>query len=395
MNLFKYSINNYRFHSLAYYQTLLFTYKLNFKQNINLIKQTILKQTPPPNATYYLKITNLNNNVPALTNIITFLLEQNKIDHLIIEPSTFNQELITYFITLKEKVNLIIALPPNLNNIINQLQHNKIKIIINIINDNPLSPFIMKLKPIGFNFKNTLPASKLPLNQYLTFVANQLELIPPHFLIYQILKQENDLTNLINEELLVRNAYQGFKTNIINYCHQLILNQIKPNDIVIDATCGNGQDTLFLARLVPHGHVYGFDIQTTALLKTKQLLTKNHFKNYTLFSISHSKMLELLPALQNKINIITFNLGYLPHGNKQITTQPETTIKALNASLKLLKRGGLCLIVVYRGHQTGFNESIILKAYLKTLNKKFKINYYYNTTNKKAPYLITIKKYPF
>ena len=40
---------------------------------------------------------------------------------------------------------------------------------------------------------------------------------------------------------------------------------IQPGDRVIDATMGNGHDTLYLCEAVgPEGHVYAFDVQPQA-----------------------------------------------------------------------------------------------------------------------------------
>ena len=50
---------------------------------------------------------------------------------------------------------------------------------------------------------------------------------------------------------------------ILPFSKTLIKEHIKQDSIVIDATCGNGNDTLFLARQVSNGHVFGFDIQDT------------------------------------------------------------------------------------------------------------------------------------
>ncbi|SUM33655.1 SAM-dependent methyltransferase, MraW methylase family [Staphylococcus gallinarum] len=48
---------------------------------------------------------------------------------------------------------------------------------------------------------------------------------------------------------------------ILPFAKSLITSHVNSESIVIDATCGNGHDTLFLAEQVPDGKVYGFDIQ--------------------------------------------------------------------------------------------------------------------------------------
>ena len=51
--------------------------------------------------------------------------------------------------------------------------------------------------------------------------------------------------------------------------------------------------------------------------------------------------------------LVAFNLGYLPGGDKTITTVSETTQLALEATKKILIPGGLISLVVYVGHPGG------------------------------------------
>ena len=99
-------------------------------------------------------------------------------------------------------------------------------------------------------------------------------------------------------------------------------------------------------------------------------------------------MLDKLMDYENKISLVLFNLGYLPGGNKNITTNWNTTRKAIEDAFKLLNNKGMILIVVYPGHDEGKIESDNLKNYLK----KFKVTYYYNDSKDYSPYLIMIKK---
>ena len=59
------------------------------------------------------------------------------------------------------------------------------------------------------------------------------------------------------------------KTNpyqVTEWYRSVIRTQIKPGDLCIDATMGNGHDTLFLSQLAgPSGFVLAFDIQQAAL----------------------------------------------------------------------------------------------------------------------------------
>ncbi|MDD2518573.1 MAG: class I SAM-dependent methyltransferase [Bacilli bacterium] len=166
---------------------------------------------------------------------------------------------------------------------------------------------------------------------------------------------------------------------------------MKNNDLVVDATIGNGHDTLFLSKLVTKGFIFGFDIQKSAINNTKNLLDCNNINNYQLFLENHQNIANVLDEYKNKISLIVFNLGYLPGGDKMITTNHKSTIKAIKGSLSLLNNKGIILINVYPGHDEGFKEHQALEKYLKEL-KGYNVNYFYNIDNKEAPYLIEIKK---
>ena len=140
----------------------------------------------------------------------------------------------------------------------------------------------------------------------------------------------------------------------------LIKEVVLPGDMVIDATLGNGHDTLFLAHLVgPQGAVYGFDIQQTALTKTLEQLRNNGLETRVrLFNQGHECMEETLePDLKGGIRAIMFNLGYLPGGDKQLTTMQATTRKALESCKSLLAPGGRITIIAYTGHPGGAEEA--------------------------------------
>lgn len=276
---------------------------------------------------------------------------------------------------------------------INKLPIDGIKIhMLHILKDTPLANLYEKKK-----------FEVLTKEKYVNIVCDQLEILNPNIVINRITGDPNadDLVepnwlvkkfgvlNDIDKELVRRNTYQGFNISILNKVKQLMCNQLKDNDLVVDATIGNGNDTLFLANLVPKGFVYGFDIQETALAKTTKLLNDNKISNYQLFLDNHKNINVALKDYLGKISLITFNLGYLPGGDKLITTKYESTIKAIDNSLKMLNNKGAILITVYPGHAEGFLEHKNLRQYLKKLNT-YKINYYYNTSNQDAPYLISI-----
>ena len=177
-------------------------------------------------------------------------------------------------------------------------------------------------------------------------------------------------------------------TEIVDLSHVLLKAHLTKNDIVVDATMGKGQDTVFLASLVKH--VYAFDIQSAALEQTIKALEAHDLSNVTLFHESHENIVALVPHFKGVI----FNLGYMPTGDHTITTTSETTIKSLDMILSVLPSEGFILLVVYPGHQEGFKESVDISNYLKLLDTKqysiVKIDMPYQHNH--PPYILWIQK---
>ncbi|MDK2986395.1 MAG: hypothetical protein PWQ96_2039 [Clostridia bacterium] len=175
--------------------------------------------------------------------------------------------------------------------------------------------------------------------------------------------------------------------------HAVVKNVVKPGDMVIDATAGNGYDTVFLAELVgPNGKVFSFDIQSEAIQNTRQkLIQKELYDRVKLLHKGHERIGEEVPE---GIKAVMFNLGYLPRGNHKIITKPETTILALEKSIKILAAGGIIAIVLYTGHPGGIEESLQVERWVEKLEPKFfdvvKINYLNKPNN--PPHFIGIQK---
>jgi len=143
---------------------------------------------------------------------------------------------------------------------------------------------------------------------------------------------------------------------------------IQSGDILIDATAGNGHDTLFLAQQTGStGLVFAFDLQSKALEQTRKCLAENAVdKQCILIQSGHENMEEQIPVTHHgKINAITFNLGYLPGTEKETTTQAQSTVAALDQSLKLLSPRGIISLLIYKGHPAGKEEYEAIKNWLK------------------------------
>ena len=187
--------------------------------------------------------------------------------------------------------------------------------------------------------------------------------------------KENVLVNTnvdekIKEEFSKRGTFQGFNRSILN---------------MVKKIC-NENDTLFLSGISKM--VYGFDIQDEAINNTKRLLTQENVNNYKLFKESHDKINEVLCNEKNNIKLILFNLGYLPCGDKSITTMHDVTLRALCNSLEMLKNDGLILMVFYP-HPEGKMEEKVVLDYLNNNNISYET--YRNTINMNAPYLVVIR----
>ena len=179
---------------------------------------------------------------------------------------------------------------------------------------------------------------------------------------------------------------------ITQWCANFIRQQVQEGDFCIDATMGNGNDTLLLTQLCgKSGKVLAFDIQKQALETTKKKLTAAHVpENYKLLLESHANMAEY--ANPDSVSCIVFNFGYLPGGDHTLATRGETSIEALTQSLTLLKKGGMISLCIDSGGESGFEERDQILAWLKELDSRkylvIKSDYYNRPNNPPIPVLI-------
>jgi predicted methyltransferase len=139
---------------------------------------------------------------------------------------------------------------------------------------------------------------------------------------------------------------------------QLLLGQvIRSGDTVIDATAGNGHDTVFLARAVgPGGRVLAFDVQAAAIQSAQARLAEAGLMDpVTLFHESHVNLAERAEA--RPVAAVMFNLGYLPGKDRSRITETAETLAALDAAANVLRPGGMLSVVCYPGHPGGEMEA--------------------------------------
>ncbi len=164
---------------------------------------------------------------------------------------------------------------------------------------------------------------------------------------------------------------KGFEVlkNSLSQSHEYVKAVVKTGDTVIDATAGNGNDTVFLSELVgSSGKVYSFDIQKQAIDNTREkLIKKGLLDNVVLINDGHQNMDKYI---RGPVSTVMFNLGYLPGGDHSIGTRGETTREALEKAMQLLKVNGLISLIIYYGGDSGFEEKEYIVDYIKTIDYK-------------------------
>ena len=166
----------------------------------------------------------------------------------------------------------------------------------------------------------------------------------------------------------------GLPSSVL-WAQLMLKDRLRAGDVVVDATMGNGHDTLFLTQCVsPGGHVFAFDVQAAALLETAKRVPA---EMTTLVHSGHETMCAHVPReLHGTISAIMFNLGYLPGTDKTLITRTETTMIAVREALGLLKPGGLLTIAVYPGHEAGAEEGRSIAEWAAALEpRRFEVQH--------------------
>lgn len=174
---------------------------------------------------------------------------------------------------------------------------------------------------------------------------------------------------------------------VLKHSHRVLEEVLTLNDISVDMTCGGGNDTLFLAK--NSKKVYAFDIQEEAIR-----LTKEKTKDYNNIIYILDNHINLKKYVNEEVKAVIFNLGYLPNGDKNLTTVAQTTISAIKEALSILAKGGVCAICLYPGHKEGKKESEEVIEMVKNLNQhEFEVlRYEFINQINEPPFLIAIEK---
>lgn len=185
---------------------------------------------------------------------------------------------------------------------------------------------------------------------------------------------------------------------ILPFARELLKTAVSAGDIAVDATAGNGHDTLFLCGLVGRqGTVYSFDIQAEAIAATKKRLAQHAVADEVVQLIhdGHEKLTHYLtPAHHGQVAGAVFNLGYLPGSDKSVVTTPETTLAAIDQVLQQLKKEGIVVLVVYHGHPEGKKERDELLPFVASLSQEeyHVLQYGFINQRNAPPFIIAIEK---
>jgi len=292
------------------------------------------------------------------------------------------------------------------------------------------------------NLYNNEKIKLLTKEEYIDIVVSQLEVLPPQIVIMRLtgdpeinysesptpfwVQKKFTVINDIDKQLEKRGTYQGLKhpsryarhplyergqeqiseiseisevkqnslTNILSMAKRLLDVSIKDNGIYADFTMGKGNDTLYIKKSCPSCKIYAFDIQKEALEITKKRLEYENCldENVYLIHDSHANFKKYMPE-NTELDGAIFNLGYLPGGDKSVTTKTDSTLSCLKDALAILKIGGVIVVSVYPGHEEGTKEGEEIFEFAKNLDRKqFDCLYHRLINIPEAPFIIAFQK---
>ncbi len=184
------------------------------------------------------------------------------------------------------------------------------------------------------------------------------------------------------------------KRRLTDIAHDHVRDAVQTGHLAIDATVGNGHDTLFLARAVgDQGRVIGFDIQEVAIENTRLSLREANASNVDLILDSHADMSQRVPeGWAGNVSAVMFNLGYLPGADKSVITQTASTTTGIESALGLVRTGGVVTVMAYPGHPGGEAELQAVEQLCESLSADEFIVVREPQPRPSAPCLFVIKR---
>ncbi|GAA5483275.1 class I SAM-dependent methyltransferase [Haloferula sargassicola] len=168
--------------------------------------------------------------------------------------------------------------------------------------------------------------------------------------------------------------------------HEVVMKVVREGDVVIDATAGNGHDTVFLAaRIGESGKVVAFDVQAAAIESARARVEAAGFgKRVEFFCESHAAMAD---RVSQGVAAVMFNLGYLPGADHGVITETGETLRALAAAVSLLKPGGVLTVVCYPGHAGGDEEAAAVTEWARNAGGEV-----FPAAREGAPFLVVVSQ---
>ena len=158
--------------------------------------------------------------------------------------------------------------------------------------------------------------------------------------------------------------------NALGATHRFLQRHLPCGGFAIDATAGNGGDTLMLCETVGKtGRVLAFDIQPQAVENTRKLLAENGWtENAQVVLDSHADMDRYVQP--ESADCVVFNFGWLPGGDHNLFTRKESSITAIEKGLACLKPGGIMSLCIYYGRNNGYEERDAILDYVRCLDHR-------------------------
>jgi glycine oxidase len=202
-----------------------------------------------------------------------------------------------------------------------------------------------------------------PRLAYFNGLGSKGSLIAPHY-AGQLARAMLGI-GVVDEDVNVARM-PGTPTRLTEQAHAIVRAVVKPGETVVDATAGNGHDTVFLSRLVgASGRVIAFDPDPQAQIETNNRLRANVLPLPQFHAASHAAMERFVSP---GIAAVMFNLGYRPGGDHNRTTEPDSTVSALSAACRLIRPGGIVTVIAYVGHKGGRAEAESVRAVCNSLS---------------------------
>jgi len=185
----------------------------------------------------------------------------------------------------------------------------------------------------------------------------------------------------------------------VAFVHREVAGHLPAGGIAVDATMGNGHDTLFLAHCVgEEGRVHAFDIQEAALAATRaRLEAAGVVERCRLHLCGHEGMGAVLGEAGEKVGgiaAVLFNFGYLPGADHGLRTSNESSVAAVAEALRWLGPGGILGCVCYTGHEGGVEEAAAVEALLSGLpqEKWLVARYGFLNQQRRPPHALIVQR---